>query len=177
MLPTSEAVYHLKQLVLLSQDTRSAENILLSMLKYKVSLLLKSPDAYTLKTDVLTIVQVLLEFDIPAKRFQSILSPLPCGVSDQWKQIFLQHIDYRAMHIKPNHQNIRKLLRWTACRKNPLALSRAELEKLIYAIVHTPPTQTIYTFEEGQYAYALYELGMNWHLHDCKKSLTWHFEK
>lgn len=87
MLPDLKAVYHLKQLVLSSQGTRSAENILLTMLKYKVSLLLKSPEAYTLKKDVLTIVQVLLEFDIPYKHFSAILAPFT-GVSDQWRQTF-----------------------------------------------------------------------------------------
>jgi len=176
MLPDLKAVYHLKQLVLSSQGTRSAENILLTMLKYKVSLLLKSPEKYKLKRDVLTIVQVLLEFDIPYKHFSAILAPFT-GVSDQWRQTFWQHVDHTAMYIKPTHPNIRQILRWTSCRKNPLMPSRAELEKLIYTIIHTPPVQIIYTFEGAKYAYVLYRLDKNWHLHDCKKSLTWHFEK
>lgn len=176
MLPTSKDVHYLKQLVISAPGSHSAETLLLTMLKYKVSLLLKSPEAYTLKRDVLTIVQVLLEFDIPYKHFSAILAPFT-GVSDQWRQTFWQHINHTAMYIKPTHPNIRQILCWTSCRKNPLMLSWAELEKLIHAITHTPPVQIIYTFEGDKYAYTLYGLDKNWHLHDCKKFLTWHFVK
>lgn len=172
MLPERQEVDNLKQLILASQDNRSAQQILLDMLRYYDVLWQMNPQNYALTAQILTVIQAYYEFSLPSlPQITAFLSKLD-GVNTQQ---FLQQINVTAMQCKPTMQTLRQLLRWQSCRKNPLLPSKNELLEVVYQLCRQPANHTTYHFMDEKHHYCLYWQQTCWQLKDCHKQLVWQF--
>ena len=172
MLPKRCEVDNIKQLVLISQSTDSAEQMLLKLFRsYLSDWQTKKSDNLLEEHKLLTIIQAYTEFGLQWHGdFYLALNSLD---STQQKAFFNQ-IDFEAMQQKTTKEVLRKIIYWYSCRKNPLHPTKSEVIDVIHQICHQTKIRSSYFFVNGPYAYHLYWQQDYWHLKNCQKDLTWH---
>lgn len=157
-------VDNLVQQVLLSQDTRTAQQILMYLFTDCIAALEQEPQNLQLYTRAYTVIQAYCTLGLPWQpQFTAFLS-----------QVNLPEPEQAALRCKPTRQALSQLIQWHTCRKNPLQPNKQELVQAIYEICSQPCKQRdTYMFCDGKHSYKLYYAQNIWHWQDVRKQLTW----
>lgn len=156
------------QQVLLSQDTRTAQQMLTDLFINCMDALVQEPHSVQLCADAYAILQAYCKLGLPWQ---------------QWFTSFLEQTELpwpepTELCCKPTKDALQKLILWNACRKNPLLPNKQELVALVYEIVHsTADKRCCYTFSDGKHRYWLYYIRPYWHWQDMQKQLVWKLKK
>lgn len=172
MLPSYEDVQNLKQLILLSQDSRTAQQILLDLLSPCMAELEHGFCYPQLVIKILSIIQVHCEFGLSwQEQFSTCFKLIHTeGLYEQ----FMAQVNLQAMQCHPTKQSLSQLIQWNPCRKNPLLPTKQEVVQVVYLLCHTISTKPcIYHFNDEQHSYCLYWQNNRWYWKDCYKQLTW----
>ena len=172
MLPNYEDVQNLKQLILLSQDSRTAQQMLLDMLSPCMAELEQGLCYPQLIARTLTIIQVYCEFDLPWQtQFSTCFEQM--HVDGLYEQ-FIARIDHFAMQCRPSKQALAQLIQWQPCRQSPLLPIKQEIVQAVHQLCHTAPAvQRMYWFDDGRHSCRLYWQNGCWHWQDLHKQLIW----
>lgn len=156
------------QQVLLSQDTRTAQQLLTDLFTDCMNTLEQEPYNIHLCANAYTMIQVYCKLGLPwQEQFNDFLN-----------RAQLPQPEREELCCKPTKEALRKLILWNSCRKNPLFPSKQELIELVYEIINsTADTQHGYTFADGTHDYRLYYVQKCWHWQDVQKQLTWKLTK
>ena len=176
MLPNPQNVDNLKRMVLSSFDKHSSvKEILLKMLKHDF-LLWESTRSRELPINILTIIQTYCELGLPwLDIFSSLLRTI--GIDSLEEKHFKHQINFESMYYKATLQNIRKILLWHSCSRNPALPSKSEIIILIHQICQDKSfCSKVYHFSDGKHFYVLYQKNRCWELKDIYKQLVWHLE-
>lgn len=156
------------QQVLLSQDTRTAQQMLTDLFTDCMNTLEREPQNIQQCADAYAILQAYSKLGLP------------------WQQQFNDFLDRAELPrpeltelcCKPTKEALQKLILWHTCKKNPLLLNKQELAALVYEIVHSTAEQKYnYVFTDEKHIYRLYYAQNSWHWQDVHKQLTWKFKK
>lgn len=172
MLPSYEDVQNLKQLILLSQDSRTAQLMLLDMLSPCIAELEQGVCYPQLVRKMLTIVQVYCEFGLPWQpQFTACFKQM--HVDELYEQ-FMAQIDRSAMQCRPTKQALAQLIQWQSCHKNPLLPIKQDVIQAVHQLYHSAPAvQRMYWFDDGRHSYLLYRQNGCWYWQDLHKQLIW----
>jgi len=156
------------QQVLLSRDTRTAQQMFTDLFAECITALEREPHNIQLCADAYAIIQAYCKLGLPwQERFNDFLN-----------HVELSYPEREELFCKPTKEALRKLILWNSCRKNPLLPNKQELITLVYEIITgTRGTQHGYTFADGTRSYRLYYVQKSWYWQDMHKQLTWKFKK
>ena len=172
MLPSYEDVQNLKQLILLSQDSRTAQQMLLDMLSPCMTELEQGLCYPQLIARTLTIIQVYCEFGLAWQ--QQFTACFEWIQDNELYQQFMAQIDHSAMQCRPSKQALAQLIQWQPCRQNPLVPIKQEVVQVVHQLCHSlPAVQRVYWFDDGRHSYRLYRQNSCWHWQDLHKQLIW----
>ena len=172
MLPSYENVQNLKQLILLSQDSRTAQQMLLDMLSPCIAELQQGQCYPQLVAKTLTIIQVYCEFGLAWQ--QPFTTCFDLIQDDELYRQFMAQLDYTTMQCRPAKQALAQLIQWQPCHKNPLLPLKQEVVQVVHQICHsTPAVQPMYWFNDGRHSYRLYRQNGCWYWQNLYKQLIW----
>lgn len=173
MFPDHSDVQNLKQLILLSQDNRTACQILLDLLNPHILELEKGFHYPQLITKILTIIQASCELGVSwQEQYTICFDYFDDGTI---LEHFLNRIDTSCMDCTATKQNLNQLIDWKYCFQNPLLPIKQEIVQVVYQLCHTKPLKSshIYWFDDGRHRYMLYPQFDHWCWHNCPKEVTW----
>ena len=156
------------QQVLLSRDTRTAQQMFTDLFAECITALEREPHNIQLCAEAYAIIQAYCKLGLPwQEQFTEFLhkAQLPCPKRDE-------------LCCKATKEALRKLILWNSCRKNQLLPNKQELITLVYEMITgTAGIQHNYTFADGAHRYRLYYVQKSWYWQDVHKQLTWRFKK
>lgn len=156
------------QQVLLSQDTRTAQQLLTDLFTDCMNTLEQEPHNVQRCADAYAILQAYCKLGLPWQQ----------SFTDFLHRAELPRPEPTELCCKPTKEALQKLILWHTCKKNPLLLNKQELAALVYEIVHSTAEQKYnYVFTDEKHIYRLYYAQNSWHWQDVRKQLTWKLKK
>lgn len=172
MLPCYEDVQNLKQLILLSQDRRTAQQMLLDILSPYIMELQQGHCYPQLIARILTIIQVYCEFGLAWQRqFTTCFELIQ---DDKLSRQFIAQLDYTTMQCRPTKQALAQLIQWQPCHKSSLVPIKQDVVQVVHQLCHgISAVQHMYWFNDGRHSYRLYRQNGYWYWQNLHKQLIW----
>ena len=162
------SVHNYIQQVLLSQDTRTAEQLLTDLFLDCIITLKHEPHNIQLIATAYTIIQAYCKLGLPWQQ----------QFTDFITQAKLPRPTLEELCCKPTKESLRKLILWNTCHKNLLQPNKEELVALVHEIIKsTSVVDHCYTFIDGIHHYRLYHIHPYWYWENIHKQLTWKLKK